>query len=361
MIWSAALSGAAARVLRAAAGRRALHLGLLVGGLFVLGVLCGERADAAEAAPGPEALARVAAPVVVVPGEGAGGEGRVGGSRGGALGSRGVAEPAVEQPLVEGVGRSVGERVVRPVGDVVETVTGRLAGTEGRGSASAGLPSRPESPSSAGGSGLSGSPDLSGTSERPGGLPEAPGLPGVSGVPALPGLPAFPGFPGLPQAPVFPGGPVVPGVPQLPGVCELPVRTLPLPDTVVSLPGGVGGSASYDGGSEERGRAVGAVGVHGPGLGVAFGGVGAAVDRDGVRQRGGAGGEYVPGHRAPAGGGDGVLGSRSAADSGSSRHGDAHAVTVGQRAPQWLMPGAAVRVEADGTRDRHRDIPVFPG
>ncbi len=351
LTWSAALSGAATRVLRVAAGRRALHLVLLVGGLFVLGVLCGERADAAEAAPGPGTLARVAAPVAVVPGERAGGEGRFGGSQGGALGSRGSAEPAVGQRVVEGVGRSVGERVVRPVGDVVETVSGRLAGTEGQGAASIGLPSRPESPSSPGVSGLPGSPDLP---DLPG-LPESPDLPGPSGVPAIPGISGFP------QAPAFPRVPAVPGVSQLPGVSALPVRTLPLPGAVVLLPGGVGGSASHDGGSEERGRVVGAVGLHGPGLGVATGGVGAAVDRDGVRQRGGAGGEYAPGHRAPAGRGEGVLDSRSAADSGSPRHGDAHAVTVSQRTPVGLMPGAAARVEADGTRDRHRDIPVFPG
>lgn len=45
---SAALSGAAVRMLRTAAGRRALQVALLVGGVLVIGLLCGERAYAAD-------------------------------------------------------------------------------------------------------------------------------------------------------------------------------------------------------------------------------------------------------------------------------------------------------------------------
>ena len=44
----AVLPGAALRVMRTAAGRRALQVALLVGGLFVLGFLCGEQAQAAD-------------------------------------------------------------------------------------------------------------------------------------------------------------------------------------------------------------------------------------------------------------------------------------------------------------------------
>ncbi|NED09037.1 hypothetical protein G3I55_46265, partial [Streptomyces sp. SID6648] len=43
----------ALRVLRTAAGRRALYGALLLGGLCVLGLLCGGRAQAADGAPGP--------------------------------------------------------------------------------------------------------------------------------------------------------------------------------------------------------------------------------------------------------------------------------------------------------------------
>ncbi|MFD7873183.1 hypothetical protein ACFV5G_03485 [Streptomyces sp. NPDC059766] len=56
MIWPAVLSGAALRVVRTAAGRRALQGVLLAGGLFALGFLCGERAHAAQGTP-PRAAA----------------------------------------------------------------------------------------------------------------------------------------------------------------------------------------------------------------------------------------------------------------------------------------------------------------
>jgi hypothetical protein len=45
---SAALPDAVLRMPRTTAGRRALQVGLLVGGLFVLGLLCGEQARAAD-------------------------------------------------------------------------------------------------------------------------------------------------------------------------------------------------------------------------------------------------------------------------------------------------------------------------
>lgn len=48
MTWPAALPGAALRVLRGAAGWRALQLVLLVGGVLAVGLLCGERAYAAD-------------------------------------------------------------------------------------------------------------------------------------------------------------------------------------------------------------------------------------------------------------------------------------------------------------------------
>ncbi|GGT31107.1 hypothetical protein [Streptomyces chromofuscus] len=387
MIWSAALSGAATRVSRVAVGRRAPHLVLMVGALFALGVLCGERADAAEGTPEPGSgvLARVTAPVAAS-----------------------VTEPVAAVPggqrVVEGVRRSVGEQVAPPARDAVRTVAGRSAwaagqgvgaeapeadaegqraDAQGQGADARGLgadarglgavppasPSRPESlsvpniPGLPEPSGLSDVPDLSDALDVSGPPETASFIP----IPALPGIPALPDAPALadvlvvPGIPVAPEASVVPGVPELPVVSELPGWTVPLPDAAVALPGGAEGSAS-DGGSEERGRVAGLVGLHGPELGVAVvGGRGTAVDGGQVRQRGGAGGEYALAQQAPAGRGDGALGSRSAADSGSSRHGDAPAVTVSQRALLWLVPGAAVGVEADGTRDRHGDVPVFPG
>ncbi|MEV5008057.1 hypothetical protein ACIQFZ_00415 [Streptomyces sp. NPDC093064] len=69
----------------------------------------------------------------------------------------------------------------------------------------------------------------------------------------------------------------------------------------------------------------------------------------------------IPAHQGPDGGSDGVLGDHATADSGTSRHGDAHAVTVPERAPLRLVPGAAARAAALGTPDRHQAVPVFPG
>lgn len=70
---------------------------------------------------------------------------------------------------------------------------------------------------------------------------------------------------------------------------------------------------------------------------------------------------HAPAHQAPSDNPGGALGGKSAVDNGSSRHGDAHAVTLDNRAPLRLVPGAAASVDVAGTRDRHRDIPVFPG
>ena len=67
----------------------------------------------------------------------------------------------------------------------------------------------------------------------------------------------------------------------------------------------------------------------------------------------------VASHAAARSGG--VLSGKAAVDSGTPRHGDAYAVTGDDRAPLRLLAGVAARAAADGTRDRHRDIPVFPG
>lgn len=114
MNWPAALPGAALRVTRTAVGRRALQLALLVGGLFVLGLLCGGQAQAADGVLGQQpglpvvaSVASVVKPVQVpvrVP----------------------VLAPVVA-PVVAPVLDTV-ERVVQPVSDVVtKTVTGVLA------------------------------------------------------------------------------------------------------------------------------------------------------------------------------------------------------------------------------------------
>ncbi|MEU8711501.1 hypothetical protein [Streptomyces sp. NPDC048663] len=67
-----------------------------------------------------------------------------------------------------------------------------------------------------------------------------------------------------------------------------------------------------------------------------------------------------PNRPAPAGDPDGALG-KSVVDGGSARHADACAVTFADRAPLRLVPGTAAHTDAAGTPDRYRDIPVFPG
>jgi hypothetical protein len=68
-----------------------------------------------------------------------------------------------------------------------------------------------------------------------------------------------------------------------------------------------------------------------------------------------------PAHRAPAGGPHGTPGNAPVVDHGTGRHGDALAVTVYHRVPLLLVAGGTVGADAAETRDRYRDIPVFPG
>ncbi|MFI6458962.1 hypothetical protein [Streptomyces sp. NPDC050528] len=110
MNWPAALPGAALRVMRTAVGRRVrervLQVALLVGGLFVLGVVFGGQAQAADGVPGKPQIPVVASVVKPVP----------------------VPAPVrvrlpVLAPVLTPVSDTV-ERVVRPVSDVVtKTVT----------------------------------------------------------------------------------------------------------------------------------------------------------------------------------------------------------------------------------------------
>ncbi|MFF4904394.1 hypothetical protein ACFY2T_06000 [Streptomyces sp. NPDC001260] len=410
MTWPAALPAAALRVMRTAAGRRALRVMVLVGGLFALGFFCGEQAHAADETPGtsssaPGQVAQVApmasasstngveaslrnavgrlvsAPATLVdaltaspgriepdaPGKprphAPAGHGRPGdssrpkpsgstqrspkpkptspaGTRPAEADPAGSATPAgagipagsatpvgantpagseatpthnttpsttpthstaqgvpVLGSVVEGVVRTVDEAVLRPVGDLVVTVTGGLA------EVTAPIP----------------------------GLPQLPSLPSLPSVPELPGTPSLPGLPGLPS---------VPG------------QTLPEP---VTQPDGPGHStASAEGSTGKRARAA----ASGPRLDVVGGTAHAPARGEARRAAGGAGHVQVP--QAPGGDPTGVLSNRSAVDSGTPRHGDAQAVALNQRAPLRLPFGAAARANGDATRDRHRDIPVSP-
>ncbi|WP_326728759.1 hypothetical protein [Streptomyces phaeochromogenes] len=359
MALSAVLPDAALRVTRTAAARRALQVALLVGGLFVLGLLCGEQARAADgvapASKPTDVVRSVASSAEQVAKGSAEPRQRTGerpsgsNSRSATVSSatppppastatsdsdsttasgseqpglpkaiapvtdevqrvvRPVTEPVV-RPVVEQVVRPVTERVVppvaedvvRPIGDLVDQITGGVTG---------GIVERPAPP---------------------------------QWWPSLPQLPTLPGLPGLPELPGLP-------LPAVPG------QTLP----VGTAPQQPGGATDDHRAAEKQSRDESAATVYGP----RFAG-GPAAAGDGVRHHAATQGTWAaqaPVHQVPDGDPMGALGRHSAVDNGSPRHGDAQAVASNDRARSTLVPGAAADVTAAGTRDRHRDIPAFPG
>ncbi|KUM96703.1 hypothetical protein AQI88_11265 [Streptomyces cellostaticus] len=268
-------------MLRTAAGRRALQLALLVGGLFMLGFLCGEQAHAAERSPvAPVPSARPQA----------GQESAV----------RGAARDEVRATAPDAV-RTVTERAVTPVRDVVQMTSRALDETRAKAPA---LPAAPSVP-----------------------LPELPELPEVSELPVRP-LPA-------------------------------PVTPAPRPHrhTGTAPTAGKGGHSTTGAGTEAR-TAVPAR-PQAPAYGPDATPVAPQSSAHAPVHRATAP-VGAPARPAPTGDPDGVLG-KQAADGTASRHGDAHAVTLDGRAPLRLLPGTAARVDASGPLERHRDIPVFPG
>lgn len=351
MTWPAALSVAALRVMRTAAGRCALQLALLVGGLFVLGFLCGEQAHAADGVTSATSVTS-AASARVTPSAPADGvreltKGTVGRlvnppakpcaddaapparhtARHASPSTQPAGEPNASKPsapkdarpstgvtssagskrtagvtLTDALTQPVADQVVRPVTEqVIQSVDVRVVRPVG---------------------------DLvqSVTDE----LADAQGT-----TPSLPGSPSLPILPGLPELPRLPG---------------LPGPTLPAP--VTTTPQGSADTPPTAGHADGSGAA--ATGMYGPRLDAAR--VGAHPPAQGRALAG-----HAPAHQAPTDDPTDALSGKSAVDNGTSRHGgDAHAVTLNHRAPYGLVLGAAARVGADGTRDRHRDIPVSP-
>ncbi|MFM9588972.1 hypothetical protein ACKI1J_07070 [Streptomyces scabiei] len=350
-------AGVVLRVTRGAAGRRAVRVGLLVGGLFALGVLCGARASAAD--EGPSAVSslsaavttaatdRVVKPVAdaestarraterlvprteriaprterLVPRTGRTGPPAVRAPRPAVLSAltARTARPVVEDVTRRVTGpalRSVTEQVVpsvvppvlRPVtaslpvlvDDLVETVTGGTAGVVPQ------LPPPGDTPS----------------------LPELPGLPEPSARTTMPA-----------EAP--------------------PVAVTPRePDRAVA--GSRGQAVDDDGGSGGERASVAPSVAFGPKSVVV--GVTAVVSAS--RHDVGAGDDSlvrVSVRRSPGGLVTGVLGGRSAVDTGGPRHMEASTLVSLDRAPLSVVPGAPVTDAPDGVRDRHRDVPEFPG
>ncbi|MCX4906012.1 hypothetical protein [Streptomyces sp. NBC_00878] len=378
---SAVLPDVALRVTRTAAARRALQVALLVGGLFVLGLLCGEQARAADGVvpawkpaevvrsvtssaeqtqmakgserqqlpqrfgeQSPDSNSRSAtassatspSPAALPPSASTAAPGSAStadsGSRSGSE-QPGLAKAItpvtdevrrVVRPVTEPAVRPVTERVVRPVTEqVVRPVTERVTAPAVEDVV------RPI-----------GRPIGDLVDQITGGIVERPAPP--QWWPSLPQLPALPGLPGLPELPGLP-------LPAVPG------QTLP----VGTAPQQPGGATDNHRAAEKQSRDESAATAYGPQL---AGGHTAAGDD--VRHHADTRGTravQAPVHQVPDGDPTGALGRHSAVDNGSPRHGDAQAVALNERARPTLVPGAAADVTAAGIRDRHRDIPAFPG
>ncbi|MFI9750789.1 hypothetical protein ACIHDP_12140, partial [Streptomyces collinus] len=199
MSWSAALPEAALRTLRTAAGRRALQVALLVGGLMVAGLLWGERAHAENGVHGvgerPEGRAGEAVDgrvLVRVAGEMRGPE------------SEGPSGAQVKVSLVPSSSSSRSHPPERP---------SHVQRPEPPGPAAHRVV--PDLPAVSDPSVPIGSPALPVPIGSPG-LPDAPALPALPDAPVLPALPDAPVLPALPDAPVLPALPDAPVLPALP-------------------------------------------------------------------------------------------------------------------------------------------------
>lgn len=408
------MPGAAARVVRAAARRRAVRLALVAGAVFLFGVLCGEQARAADGPPFAGGVVRGDAggvpSVSVLDGLTAAGDGPaarkpmgsasrladVRGSRSDAWsggqpaagpGARPRAESGArsgQKPGLLSLGgavRGADERVVQPAVARVTRPAGERTvhpGVEGVGRAGEEQAPRPD--------GETPSESVVGRVLTPVG--EAVGVPVaerivrpvgsvgsvgsvvqrvlrpvgevVGGVTeeldaVVGALPAV-SLPVLGQPAVLPPQ-SLPGLPGLPG---LPAQ--PLPSHLVPGPATPGGQAPEPPSAAADNPAVPpAPVVHGPWTPVAAGG-GAGASAEAVTL---TAPRAVPASRAvpaPAGGagGDGALGSRSSADQGGARHADAGAVPAAHRPVPRLVPGATVSAETSGTREHSRDVHVPP-
>ncbi|MEU9185172.1 hypothetical protein AB0D14_11520 [Streptomyces sp. NPDC048484] len=342
---------------RRAMGRRALRLMLLLGGLFVLGLLSAEQARAADGvvsaskptgvvrsvtgsvermtATTPSAPSMTSTTSLLSAASSASASASGPGSGSGAASapaSAAVSEqpglpeavvPATDEvqrvvrPVIEQVVRPVTERVVapavghvvRPIGDLVDQIT-------------------------------------DGVAEQPAPPQWWPSLP-------------------LPQ-PQSPTLPAVPGLPEPPGLSPpaLSGQTLPAGTAAQEQQQGGAAGKDQDRAAEKHARGESVAAEFGP----RFAGGRAAVADDDVRHHAHARGAAqvtraakAPVHQVPGGDPTGALRCHSAVDSGSPRHGDAQAVTFNGRVRPTLVPGAAADVTAAGIRDRHRNIPASPG
>ncbi|MEV0979223.1 hypothetical protein [Streptomyces sp. NPDC049915] len=303
MTWQPALSGAAVRVVRAVAGRRVLQAALLLGGLLVLGLLCGQRAQAAEQAPAAP-LTKATATVA----------------------SASPETPSLAPSATRPASRAVDARVVRPIGEVRDATTAAVHDAAGI-------------------------DDTVGIDDTAGFDETAPvkTLPVPSAPQPLPALPARPAPPALPQAPSLPalhGAPHLP-VPSAPGVDG---GGVPAGHSAAPAPAGPVRAADASAFRAHRSGPVAASAQPQPrhtAHPLSTRPLSAHPGRDTVPQ-------------GPADGPSGAVVGGSAAGDGTPGHGDAYAVTPRHRLPLPVRAGTAAPGAAPRIQDRYRDIPVFP-
>ncbi|MEU6302311.1 hypothetical protein [Streptomyces chartreusis] len=388
MTWPASLPGAAVRVLRIAAGRRALQLVLVAGGLLAIGLLGGERAYAADG-PGGVPVGTSSAPATSAV------------SATSAAPSASSSSSASDD-LRSSVQGTV-ERLLSPLAKSTAPATKPTApdaqpkpGAHDEPTAPSANPAhedhrpRPEVPRTDPQDQptqthiprpATHDPLLTPVTEQVGQTVGTRVVEPVGGIvrtvtqdlaaglaevqAALPPLASMPSLPTAPETtwPSWPGWelPAVPGIPDLPGadVPALPGQTLPAPVTGTPQPGS-DAPGSQDGRAPKGRTGKEADGVHGSDLGVdgtAFPARAATGHGHRIALPGHA---HAPARQAPADHPGGAAGYHAVGDSGTPRHGDAHAVSVDRRVALRLVPGSAARAEADAIQDRHRDIPVSP-
>lgn len=320
------LPDAAVRMPRAVAGRRALQVVLLLAGLLALGFLCGESAQAADGVPASGRVESARSAEATRPAEPA---------------RERVAEPAREsaesaRETVREAGRdgreAVRDTAVEPVADAAQPVAEAAEPVvrTARGAV-------------------------------------RPVVDGVTGV--LEGTPQRV----LPQAPDLPGAPDAPGMPELPH---------PGPGSGPGAGEGTGDGSSADVGADPRSPHAGqgetasrkheARGESSYGTGAGAGAGAGALTGIGTTYPAGqqASGDAVSddanrtGHEPfPSVPGDPArtLGGQSAGDGSSTRHGDPGAASADSRAAVRLLPGVEAAQASAPVRERHRDIPEFPG
>ncbi|MFD5862107.1 chromosomal replication initiator protein DnaA [Streptomyces chartreusis] len=402
MTWPAALPGAAVRFLRIAAGRRALQLVLVAGGLLAIGLLGGERAYAADGSGGvPVGTSSVSATSEV--------------SATSAVSSASSSFSSSASDELRSSVQGTVERLLSPSARPTEPATGPTAPT------TATTPATSDAQPKPGAHDESTAPSANPAPEDHLPQPEVPRKPevprtqpedqpaqthtprpathdpiltpvteqvgqtvgtqvvepvgdivrtvtqdlaaGLAEVQAaVPPLASMPSLPTAPETtwPSWPGWelPAVPGIPDLPGadVPALPGQTLPAPVTGTPQPGPETPGSS-DGRAPKGRTGKDADRVHGPDLGVDGSAFPAPTAGHGHRI---APSGHAPARQAPADHPGGAVGYHAVGDSGTPRHGDAHAVSLNRRVALRLVPGAAARAEADAIQDRHRDIPVSP-